>query len=485
MQKNTHRKILDFDFVREELTQSDFVRAQGFSVPESRGGEAWRWLEGPSATLESVGIPRHGARLVLRGRSPIAGQRIEFFWNGKAIGTCQSTSAGETLAWEAKLPEWDLSWRLEIRFSLWNDPRCPFAPEDPRPLAFALSELRFLPSIATEGRICPYPFARMEMPGRPFIPCCQSWLRDEYFRLEAGPDPWNSPAAQELRASILDGTYRYCHLDRCGMSLVMKEDLRQGWDASGELPIRSANLAALLEHKTELPEGPAAATLMGDPRCNLACPSCRPEKVTKLDAIAEKNVGAMNELLSRYGRNLKVLKIAGDGEALFSPGLREVLLRAGDFPDLDRVDLLTNGLLLDTLDELSPGAAKVRRLSVSVDAGDSATYAAVRGGDWDRLLRNLEWASKERKRGRFEFLGLNFVVRSSNYGSLPAFFDLCDRFAVDEAYVSQLLPWERMPISLESESIHLESHPENARFRKLWNALQSKPRGFRVRTNLP
>lgn len=471
--------------MREELTSSDFVRARGFSHRESDREKFWRWLEGPSASLEGSGIPRHGALLRIQGVSPLAGLRMEILWNGVVLATSRAEASGESLTWEGVLSEQEGPWRLELRFSEWNRPERPFAPHDPRPLALALSELRFRPRFETEGRLCAYPFSRMEMPGKPFVPCCQSWLREEYFRLDSGGDPWNGPAAQALRESIFDGSYRYCHLDRCGMSLATREEFRAHAARSNELPIHAANLEAAWKGAAVMPEGPAAATLMGDPRCNLACPSCRREKVTKLDPIAERNVSEMHQLLERHGKSLKVIKVAGDGEAFFSPDLKAVFRSAGAYPELERIDVLTNGILLDTLEELEPGAGKVRRISVSVDAGDGETYQAVRGGDWNRLMKNLEWAAAERKRGRFEFLGLNFVVRRANYQSLPAFFDLCERLGADEAYVSQLLPWERMPISLEEESVHLSEHPEHRQFLEIWAPLKEKKRSFRLRTNLP
>lgn len=479
MLKKTHRNFLSFDLVQEGLPEG--IESRGFFPSEAGDGVRWCWTEGGYASLSGNDMPVHGFRLRFRAKIPKKGTQLELHWNGSLLSKCSAKTDEEELDWSFQLPG-SPKWQLALVCSDWSGKKTQFAGSDKRELGVLIKELRLGPP-DTEGRICPYPFARMEMPGNPFVPCCQSWLRQEYFQLEQGDDAWNGPAARALRESVLDGSYRYCHLDRCGSVLVPRDELKESKDS--DLAISAANLKAIQKHETRMPDGPQAATLMGDPRCNLACPSCRPEKVTKLDAIAEKNFSAMESELSRHENSLRRIKVAGDGEALFSPGLKAILANSSRFPALKRIDLLTNGLLLDsaTLAELDKDE-KIRSVSVSIDAGDAATYKTVRGGDWERLLRNLEWAASERQRGRFDFLGLNFVLRKTNLDSLTAFFSLAERLSADEVYVSPLLPWGRMPVSLMEESVHEPAHPDYARFAETWRSLQSKTWKFRIRSTL-
>lgn len=256
----------------------------------------------------------------------------------------------------------------------------------------------------------------------------------------------------------------------------------------GELPISPTNLHALLAGVTELPEGPAALTVMGDPRCNLACGSCRPAPILHETPEITEAAQRTARLLAVHGKNLRILKIAGDGEAFFSPFLRKTLasLRKVDFPKLEKVDILTNGLLFDqqALADLQPGAEFIRSLNVSLDAGDAGTYAKIRGGSWERLVANLNWMAAERARGRFDFLGLTYVLQAGNFRSLPAFLELARELAVDEVYISQLYPWERMRISFAAEAVHLPGHPLHAEFAQIWRQVEDSPRSFRWRTNL-
>lgn len=306
--------------------------------------------------------------------------------------------------------------------------------------------------------------------------------------MDSGADPWNGPSAQALRASVLDGSYRYCHLERCATTLLTEKELRVHQSQPGELPISAGNLDALLAGKTILPEGPAALTVMGDPRCNLACGSCRPSPILQNSPAIEDSVRQTLNLLATHGKSLRIVKLAGDGEVFFSPALREILrsFSRDRFPKLEKVDVLTNGILFDadTLQALTPGSDFIRSVNVSIDAGDDETYQKVRGGDWARLLQNLLWMAKQRKIGRFDFLGLTYVLRAENFRSLPAFLSLAESLGADEVYVSRLFPWERMGISFAKEAVHLPEHPEYAEFLALWKNERAPERSFRWRTNL-
>ena len=80
---------------------------------------------------------------------------------------------------------------------------------------------------------CPMPFKMIEIErGGSSNLCC--WLPRSPGRLDKNGlmALWNSPGAQEIRASILDGTFRYCDLDRCPYfssgSLPLQKDVTDG-----------------------------------------------------------------------------------------------------------------------------------------------------------------------------------------------------------------------------------------------------------------
>lgn len=454
-----------------------------FGAVEVAGGSHWCWTLGPRATLSGHFVAGRPLRLSVRVRRKNPLSMVRMLWCGRPLALERN---GDLFSLDTELTGTKGDWEFAIEVTGWNGATERWEPQDDRPLACLVERLRLEPAIRTAGRICPYPFSRMEMPGEPFVPCCSSWLKEEFFSLPAGDDPWNGPAAQALRASVFDGSYRYCHLDRCRTTLVEKNQLAAFAAAPGDLPLTTANLLAVQREQTVMPEGPTAATLMGDPRCNLACASCRPGKVTRLDESSQKRRDRMQALLQRYGAGLRILKTAGDGEVFFSPDLRAVVAGSDQFPALERLDILTNGLLFDeaALAELRPGSDRISRVSVSLDAGNESAYHSVRGGDWQRLGRNLRWMAAERKSGRFEKLDLSFVLRAGNVASLPEFLGLAAELGVDEVYVSQLLPWERMRVSYETEAVHRPEHPGHASFQADWAELRRRPWPFVLRSNL-
>lgn len=482
MQKAQITRFPKLNFVESPKDLPAAFALSGFGETEGNEAGSWRWAYGPIATLAGEDSPHHGWRLKLTLQLKNPSHALVISLNGSQLQRLEPK--GELHSCSIFFKPAPGPWQLDFLVSDWE--RLPPG-LDLRPLAFVLREMRLEPAFETEGRICPYPFSRMEMPGAPFIPCCQSWLSKEYFTLSAGDDPWNGPAAQALRQSIYDGTYQYCQLDRCHTELVPKEGLEAFAMKPGELPITPANLRAIKIHDPKMPEGPAAATLMGDARCNLSCGSCRSEKITKLSASLTKSVEGMKSLLDQYGSSLTIIKAAGDGEVFFSQDLREIVQRSDRWEKLEKIDILTNGLLMNerTMKELEPGSRNIRSVNISIDAGDATTYQRVRGGDWSRLLENLRWASAERQKGRFDFLGLTFVLRSANLESLPAFLELAEELFVDEVYTSQLLPWERMPLNFRDEAVHLTTHPRYGEYLACLAAQKKRPWNFLWRSSLP
>lgn len=75
-------------------------------------------------------------------------------------------------------------------------------------------------------RFCEAPFVKFEtlMDGE-VAPCCSIWTQKRLGRLDnqSFEEIWNSADAQAMRASILDGSYRYCNKQRC--TLIMDDHL--------------------------------------------------------------------------------------------------------------------------------------------------------------------------------------------------------------------------------------------------------------------
>ncbi|CAN5549173.1 hypothetical protein BH10BDE1_BH10BDE1_32140 [soil metagenome] len=326
-------------------------------------------------------------------------------------------------------------------------------------------------------KICPYPFSRMEAWSDRFIPCCNDWLTEDFFKLPVGDDPWNGPAAQELRRRLLNDDFSLCHTDRCRVKPVSVENLVRSFEI--EAPVSPANRDAAMRGETAMPDGPTSIAVAQDPRCNLSCPSCRSQAIVKLDLRAAKAVQEAEKILERAKPTLEVLKLAGDGEVFFSPWMRGLLksINKVGWPRLRTIQLLTNGTLFNASSdrELSPGTQYIRRVSVSLDAGDAATYDLVRGGSWHRLQDNLEWMSRERQSGRFDYLQFNFTLRAENLKSARAFVELGRRLKVDNVKFTTFEYWPGSGTKWEDEAVHRKDHPRHQEFLDLRAWAQADP----------
>jgi wyosine [tRNA(Phe)-imidazoG37] synthetase (radical SAM superfamily) len=78
-------------------------------------------------------------------------------------------------------------------------------------------------------------------------------------------------------------------------------------------------------------------------------------------------------------------------------------------------------------------------LSVSIDAASKETYERLRrGGDFEKLKRNLEFFSKLKSEGSIYKLKLNFLVQTANFREIEAFYDSMLKYDPDIIHYQRL-----------------------------------------------
>jgi hypothetical protein len=461
---------------------------RGFSGVESGAGQTWAWSIAGESTLTFPACSGGTVRYTFV--APVAGTDVELFVGARRVRSIRTARPWQEISGKvdgAFGPEQPL--RLTV--SRWNGFPEPFAAGDGRALALNFKVLQFSAGAPAAlpvktNKVCPYPFSKMETYSPNFAPCCTWWLENDLQFEGNDGDPWNSGAAQALRRSVLNGTYEFCKLDVCKAPLLEREELERS--AEFELPIAPENLAALRMGLTELPAGPGAAVVLADPRCNLACPSCRKELITQLTPQESEQLRETDRQLEQHRESLRVLVLASNGEVFYSPFLRLKLKEATRerYPNLDYVEIISNGILFDekSLAQLQPGSDLIRKARISIDAGDADTYRVVRGGDWDRLQKNLKWLGGLRRTGRLNNFRLNFVTRKENFGSLPDFFTLAGELGVDEVFVSRALPWTGAGFAFDAQDIFRADHPSHGAFTELWGGLRERKWPFQILGNV-
>jgi len=124
--------------------------------------------------------------------------------------------------------------------------------------------------------------------------------------------------------------------------------------------------------------------------CNLRCPHCyrqhNPEQYT-VNRLTKAEAFNLIDQCAAMGTPAILFGTAS--EHFTHPDAVEILAYACSKPELLDIFLATNALMLDEAKIEALLAMRLTRITVSIDAVTPETYAKVRGGDYDRLLRNL------------------------------------------------------------------------------------------------
>jgi pyruvate-formate lyase-activating enzyme len=313
------------------------------------------------------------------------------------------------------------------------------------------------------GRFCSHPFDNLELYPRGEVRfCCPAWLPAPIGNLErqSAAAIWNSAAAQDIRRSILDGSYRYCSRMHCpkitARALPKLEALSN-----------QEHRSFVASRRTHLAGGPKRVVLNHDRSCNLSCPSCR----TRMFVAKKSEQESMNTMADRVLMPLlahaRRVHITGSGDPFGSAHFRYVLRQIGrQRPAGLRLELQTNGLLLARSWEELKIDGLVEALYISIDAARPKTYAQVRrGGSFERLLENLEFAAELRRAGQVRNVRLDFVVQALNFREMPEAVGLVERFGFDSLKFQMIRSWNTYtPEEFAWHNIGSPDHPQFAEF---------------------
>lgn len=129
-------------------------------------------------------------------------------------------------------------------------------------------------------------------------------------------------------------------------------------------------------------------------RCNERCLYCLTENYSSWLPRAEILCDAELLAIVRTAVSLgfKRFRVTG-GEPLIRPGVVDFIRELIATPGVESVQLTTNGTRLPELAQPLFDAG-LRRMNISLDALDAATYRAITGGDLDTVLRGIRLAKE-------------------------------------------------------------------------------------------
>jgi radical SAM protein with 4Fe4S-binding SPASM domain len=213
---------------------------------------------------------------------------------------------------------------------------------------------------------------------------------------------------------------------------------------------------------------PRVVTLMITNGCNLQCRHCWPESSSR---YISRPVSC--DTLKRLIRELAHLQVEEvcltGGEPLTHPDWLEILRYSCRRPGLKRVNLQTNGTLLD---EAAINALRSIRfqgllIQVSLEGADAQTHDRVRcPGSFERALKGLQRLAEA---GMGKQTRVAFTEMQHNFADLPRLLKIVDRLGIGSLVSGTLVQQGR---AAQSDQI---APPTPSQYRRLLDYYHSDP----------
>jgi pyruvate-formate lyase-activating enzyme len=269
---------------------------------------------------------------------------------------------------------------------------------------------------------CPKPFdtVLIDAQGSCYICECTAWLPQSVGNLHKNTleEIFYSATANHLRDSIKDGTYRYCNEKQC--TWIIKNDV-------GDYKLNKPQINTV--------------RLAIDDSCNLSCPSCRRSiifhKKGKMLQMRLSLADRINEYLHQHD-NITV-HIGSDGDPFASLVYRHFMRTVPAGNNL-KFNLQTNGLLMKKmLQRTDKILSRLDTLNISIDGATKDTYEQLRrGGQWKKLLENLEFIKQYHQQFTIKF---HMVVQRDNWQEMNRMLELADQYQAHKVIFNRITDW--------------------------------------------
>ncbi|MBE3134821.1 MAG: radical SAM protein [Acidobacteria bacterium] len=240
------------------------------------------------------------------------------------------------------------------------------------------------------------------------------------------PNPPFSPADPAGAVSV----------DLSGQLVVSAEVLAQ----AGLEPGQAVIVEATAEGVRIVPDALRKVHVEITSHCNLDCAMCvRHGWQEPLGHMPLARFERLVEGLPVVSAQSLTLAFSGFGEPLVHPAWQEMMRLARGRQH--RVELITNGLLLDARAARTLVDLGVAQVTVSVDGGDEATYARMRGVPASAALAAVHYLLEARRHTRRPVaIGVAAVASRSTVASLPALLEWATDLRLDFVSIGNLVP---------------------------------------------
>ncbi len=257
--------------------------------------------------------------------------------------------------------------------------------------------------------------------------CCVPFVTGGYGNINENDfeDIWNGLQHKIMCLSVNNRTYSFCDSHMCPVFI--------GRNSESETELDRPYIS--------MDKRPKNLLMNFEESCNLMCESCRDHVKIATGDEEIKNDKYADFLINKILPYSEFVVMAGTGEVFVGKGYRKII---GSFVlgNVKWLRLLTNGILFNEKNwkTIKNNTNAKVILTVSIDAATKETYEIVRrGGSFDVLKRNMEYAAELRKRGELAYFRLNFVVQKKNYKEIPLFVKWGLELGADEVFFTKIL----------------------------------------------
>jgi len=249
---------------------------------------------------------------------------------------------------------------------------------------------------------------------------------------------WFGKKFERLRRLILEGNKEEAGCSQCvDLSLGVVNDCFEEPNSAGLSDTANFNYRwALDSHYVKVQHYPLRVFFQLSYLCNMACPHCSQtrQRLTDPEVLKPFPIERFKKIYKAFFKSALSWVFVG-GEVLVNRNFYKLLevMDPNENPSC-ALNIVTNGQLLDK------AILKLRRfpkvqLHISVDAASRKTYKAVRGGDWDRLVRNLRlFLSYGKERGLDWSVIVNNLLMKSNIHEVPEMVKFAYREGVEASF---------------------------------------------------
>ncbi len=255
--------------------------------------------------------------------------------------------------------------------------------------------------------ICKYPFLHLEIDFDGYVYCCCPDYTNFYsfgnIFEQSFKEIWFGEKWQKFREDIVAHGYSNCNTSLCA-------GLDDTQFFKGD----------------KLPEltYPQHITLSVDSTCNCQCVMCRDWALVLKKFERKRLKRAVSEFLEMV-KHAEFVTLDGAGEVFASSFYKKFIRRAVEANPKLKFYILTNGILCNEKNIKDFGLeGRIYDVTISLHAACKRTYnRIVRKGNWEEVIKNIEYLSQLRDKNQIKSLNFTFVLSSLNYRDLPKFIE--------------------------------------------------------------